>query len=312
MFRQVLCIEKVVRLIFSECISKEQEIYQFLLTCVNPLSPIQAQAFMDYGFEPDSMFSFVHEGNLCALLQTYRRTLMFLNQKTSVVFIARGFYKKGFKSRLDALIEAAVEAAGKTSLFILAETREPSLYRRLGFGKVSTRLESELIEVFSGADETNAVHLWDGLSDLYPLYRQFMSFFDGSVILSEAEFDNLLEEQTDAGSKIYCSLENGETAAFAITSAHPEGISLDTLIYADPGALLNLLAYFDSLYDVVHLHYSKAENLDALADLEIFPHSSLMMKVCDLGAFNRWQNAHAESFEDVFALLQRPQWNFLY
>lgn len=98
----------------------------------------------------------------------------------------------------------------------------------------------------------------------------------------------------------------------AIASPHPEGILLSTLIYSDPGGLLELLRYFDSLYDVVRLRYSKAENLDALADLEVFPQSSLMMKICDLAALNRWQNTNAETFEDVFKQLQAPQWNYLY
>ena len=175
---------KVIQVILSECISKEQEVYQFLQSCVNPLTPSQAQAFMDYSFNPESMFCYVLNNEFQALLQTYRRTLIFSGRKTSVYIIARGFYKKGCKSKLDELIEAAIATASKSSLFILADTREPSLYRRLGFGKVSTQVESEMIEVYSLQTDSQKVRLWDREEDLYPLYLQFMSFFDGSYGLS--------------------------------------------------------------------------------------------------------------------------------
>ncbi len=303
---------KVIQVILSECISKEQEVYQFLQSCVNPLTPSQAQAFMDYSFNPESMFCYVLNNEFQALLQTYRRTLIFSGRKTSVYIIARGFYKKGCKSKLDELIEAAIATASKSSLFILADTREPSLYRRLGFGKVSTQVESEMIEVYALQTDSQKVRLWDREEDLYPLYLQFMSFFDGSIRLSEQEFMDCLEARSDFGDKIYICGEPGNVKAMAIASPHPEGILLSTLIYSDPGGLLELLRYFDSLYDVVRLRYSKAENLDALADLEVFPQSSLMMKICDLAALNRWQNTNAETFEDVFKQLQAPQWNYLY
>lgn len=267
---------------------------------------------MDYAFEPAGMFSWVQNNELLALLQTYRRTLTFQQKKTSVFIIARGFYKKGSKTRLDELIEAAVSTACKSSLFILADTREPSLYRKLGFGKVSTQVESEMIEVYDSGAQPAKIRLWDREEDLYPLYRQFMSFFDGSVILSEQEFQDRLEEYMDAGCRIWLSGNEGEVSAMTAAIPHPEGILLSSLIYSDPSGLLDLLSHFESLYDVVRLRYSKAENLDALADLEVFPQSSLMMKICDLSAFNRWQNTNAESFEDVFLLLKAPQWNFLF
>lgn len=305
----------MISLILSECVSREQEVYSFLLSCINPLTPEQAQAFMDYAFDAQSMFCWIQNGKIEALLQTYRRPLTFLGKKTSAYVIGRGFYNKGYKNRLDELAEAAVGAAEKSSLFILVDTREPSLYRRQGFGKVSTQVESELIEVYDLDRPAMKIQEWNREENpalLYPLYQRFMSFFDGSLMLSEEQFISRTELALESGEKIWLALEQDKPLAFAITRPFAEGIELDTLIYSDPQALISLLSWFSKRHDVIRVRYSKSENLEAIADLEVFPRSSLMMKVCDVSAFNRWQNVQTENFEEIFALLKKPQWNFYF
>lgn len=299
-------------MILSDCISREQEVYRFLLSCVNPLSVREAQAFMDNTFDPETMFCYLRDGQIQALLQTESVPFTFMGKKTMAFVLSDAFYARGCRARLDELIESAALKGDKHALFTVAKTADPSLYRKLGFGKTGTLQESRLLSVYGEKSRFDQVRNYDGTEDLYPLYRQFLSFFDGSLQLSEAAFDARISQAVQAGKKVMvCGPENAAKAFAVLSTGEPEAV-VETLVYSDPGALLDLLLHLESLYEHLIIRHSRAESLGVLAELESRPAASLMIRLTSLPAFNRWQDRSEASFEDAFSLLEKPSWNFLF
>ena len=227
--------------------------------------------WMKYKYDPNHMFCFWQDDKITSCLQVSQKNMMFLDQQIRVSVIGMAATLPDYRQRkqFSSLLDAAISQATYNDLFTIAYTNMPKLFEAKSFQHISNTKE-----YWIGAPlckSGNPFHIQRKKENLYPLYFQFMQYFDGSILLSEDEFNNLIQYHEKLG-KFIVTMVNDEKQpkGFAIYSTKDKQAHVETLIYFDSQAIQDLLTYLSYKHDVTSILISESERFDKLFPLH-FP-----------------------------------------
>ena len=98
-----------------------------------------------------------------------------------------------------------------------------------------------------------------------------MQYFDGSILLSEDEFNNLIQYHKSLKKSIVTMInEDKQPKGFAIYSTKDNQAHVEVLVYFDSQAIQDLLSYLSINNEVTSILISESERFDKLFPLH-FP-----------------------------------------
>ena len=138
-----------------------------------------------------------------------------------------------------------------------------------------------------------------------------MQYFDGSILLSEDEFDQLIQYHQNLGKSIVTiTNEDKQPKGFAIYSTKNKQAHVETLIYFDSQAIQDLLSYISINNEVTSILISESERFDKLFPFH-FPRmdKKLMVRLNNYKLFDKFSNTNVRNAKTAYELLEKPTWN---
>lgn len=289
---------------------REEEIEELLKTT---LPKTLTKAWMKTVYDPQSMLLFEREGKIQAFLQLEKRNLTFQGRKFQVSWIDEGILHPGIKDKsiMQDLFAAAMEISAKTDLFCALESKESDLFGNYGFLPLCSRKTGTLRRLYRSTTPAYHVASWNGREDLYPLYREFMNNFDGSVILDDHQFHDLLRHEKLLNHDVLTCHHYGRLCGLAIVKTRRTGAEVETLIYRDLGSINALLQNIEKEHGQLILHAGACEHMDTILKADWQPDNSFLIRINNLDLLNRCLNTSYQSSQEALDALEKPSWNWL-
>lgn len=298
-------------MICHNSVGYDAQIKDLLIKSAFNMDEKEIDAWMKYQYDPQHMFCFWQDDQITSCLQVSKKNMMFLDQQIRVSVIGMAATLPDYRQRkqFSSLLDAAISQATYNDLFTIAYTNMPKLFEVKSFQNISSTKE-----YWIGAPlckSGNPFHIVRKKDNLYPLYFQFMQYFDGSVLLSEEEFNNLIQYHEKLG-KFIVTVVNDEKQpkGFAIYSTKDGQAHVETLIYFDSQAIQDLLTYLSYKHDVTSILISENERFDKLFPLH-FPRTDkkLMVRLNNYKLFDKFSSTNVRNAKAAYELLEKPTWN---
>lgn len=298
-------------MISSNSIGYDDKIQEVLTKSAFNMTPKEIETWMKYKYEPKNMFCFWQDDQITSCLQTYQRTLTFLDQqiRISIIDLAATLPDYRQRKQFSNLLDAAISKATYNDLLTMTYTNMPKLFEAKSFQTIS-----KTKEYWIGAPmckSGNPLHVKMDTKHLYSLYFQFMQYFDGSILLSEQEFDHTIQYELALHKSIVTLFnDENEPRGFAIYSSQDHQAHVETLIYFDSQAIQDLLTYLSLHHDVTSILISENERFDKLFPLH-FPriNKKIMVRLNNYKLFDKLTNTDVRNAANAFQMLQKPTWN---
>lgn len=298
-------------MIHQNSIGYDAQIKNLLLkSCLN-MSKEEIHAWMKHEYDPEHMFCFWQDGQITSCLQVHERNLNFLDHQFRVSVIALWATLPDYRQRkqFSSLLDAALMQATYNDLLTLTYTNMPKLFDTKSFQTITSTKE---YWIGSGlCRQGDFLKVKQSSKNLYPLYFQFMQYFDGSIILSEEEFSKKILYAKEAGKTIVTMYnEHKEEKGFAIYTSQDNQAHVETLIYFDSQSIQDLLTYLSTQHEVTSLLVSENERLDKLFPLH-FPRlqGKVLVRLNNYKLFNKLMNTDVRNAQSAFQQIEKPIWN---
>lgn len=138
-----------------------------------------------------------------------------------------------------------------------------------------------------------------------------MQYFDGSILLSENEFNKLIQYHKSLKKSIVTMVnEDKQPKGFAIYSTKDHQAHVEVLVYFDSQAIQDLLSYLSINNEVTSILISESERFDKLFPLH-FPRTDkkLMVRLNNYKLFDKFSNTNVRNAKTAYELLEKPTWN---
>ena len=299
-------------MICQNAIGYHEEVKQLLKKSMLNMNEQQIRAWMQFEFEPESMFCYWQDGQLTSCLQTKRRILKFKNQKLAVSTICLAATLPDYRQRdqFGQLLEAFLEQSSHNELMSMVYTDFPKLFEARSFSEVSKTKyywipANKCIE---GNDKN--IHFYHDAMDLYPLYLEFMSYFDGSILLSKEDFNHQIQYALGCNKKIALMMKQDKPRGFAIYKVLNSHVKIDIMVYLDAQAILDLLRYLAIRNDAISFVAGMDERMEKLFPYDIPRNQgTVMARLNNYKLFSKWIKEDVRNAKQAFELIQKPMWN---
>ena len=289
----------------------DAQIKDLLIKSAFNMNENEVDVWMKYQYNPQHMFCFWQDDKITSCLQVTKRTMMFLDRQIRVSVIGMAATLPDYRQRkqFSYLLDAAISQATYNDLLTITYTNMPKLFEAKSFQHISNTKE-----YWIGAPlcrSGNPFHIKQKAENLYPLYFQFMQYFDGSILLSEDEFDQLIQYHQNLGKSIVTiTNEDKQPKGFAIYSTKDKQAHVETLIYFDSQAIQDLLSYISINNEVTSILISESERFDKLFPFH-FPRmdKKLMVRLNNYKLFDKFSNTNIRNAKAAYELLEKPTWN---
>lgn len=303
-----------VLMILTDTTGRESEIRSLLQETRPELSKTDLDAWMQTVCRGASIFCILENEKIEALLVLKKRHFEMPEGAAEISVISEFLCAPDWNpaGAFEILLEPALDAASRNSLFVLARTRNIPLLEKMGFSVLSTTLQADLPNRLSREASPFFGRPWNHREDLYPLYRQFMQNFEGSVILSKEEFDRELSAWlVGARNCLVFDDDKGLPAAFALMHREDRKLKADVLVYTSMESLKRMLSHFCTLYAESAVCFSRSENLHKVFGLEAEEDGAVMICLTSPRLVSHWLKKEIRQPADMFNPLQLPVWNQL-
>ena len=275
-------------MICHNSVGYDTQIKDLLIKSAFNMNEKEVDVWMKYQYNPQHMFCFWLDDKITSCLQVTKRTMMFLDRQIRVSVIGMAATLPDYRQRkqFSNLLDAAISQATYNDLLTITYTNMPKLFEAKSFQHISNTKE-----YWIGAPlcrSGNPFHIKQKAENLYPLYFQFMQYFDGSILLSEDK----------------------QPKGFAIYSTKDKQAHVETLIYFDSQAIQDLLSYISINNEVTSILISESERFDKLFPLH-FPRmdKKLMVRLNNYKLFDKFSNTNIRNAKTAYELLEKPTWN---
>ncbi len=287
-------------MILSHAHGRKQEIEDLLIKACNNMSVRDVRAWMDHQFDADHMFCIEQNDMIVSILQYHYVPFQIHGQSVKAANIVLTATHPDYPQRklLYQLFDAAYEKFQSNVLVILTYTETPRLWQPKKFERLSN---SKMYWMKSNLNVGNSLNVHTNHQDLYPLYRSFIDYFDGSIQLSKDSFDEFVAYLKQRGKKLI-SCDTG----FAFYEKNDQVIEVHPLIYTNSAAVCDMMAYLSTLGSSLSLTISAHERLERILPLE-YPKEKgeLLYRVTQPNLLKKWLG------EDPFEGFDQPSWNYL-
>ena len=249
-------------MICHNSVGYDAQIKDLLIKSAFNMDKKEIDAWMKYQYDPQHMFCFWQDDKITSCLQVTKRTMMFLDRQMRVSVIGMAATLPDYRQRkqFSNLLDAAISQATYNDLLTITYTNMPKLFEAKSFQHISNTKE-----YWIGAPlcrSGNPYHVKQKAEILYTLYFQFMQYFDGSILLSEDEFNKLIQYHKSLKKSIVTMVnEDKQPKGFAIYSTKDNQAHVEVLVYFDSQAIQDLLSYLSInndfhgyfLFELIHV-----------------------------------------------------------
>ena len=268
-------------MICHNSVGYDAQIKDLLIKSAFNMDKKEIDAWIKYQYDPQHMFCFWQDDKITSCLQVTKRTMMFLDRQMRVSVIGMAATLPDYRQRkqFSNLLDAAISQATYNDLLTITYTNMPKLFEAKSFQHISNTKE-----YWIGAPlcrSGNPYHVKQKAENLYTLYFQFMQYFDGSILLSEDEFNNLIQYHKSLKKSIVTMVNEDK---------QPKGLSINN--------------------EVTSILISESERFDKLFPLH-FPRTDkkLMVRLNNYKLFDKFSNTNVRNAKTAYELLEKPTWN---
>lgn len=298
-------------MICHNSVGYDAQIKDLLIKSAFNMDKKEIDAWIKYQYDPQHMFCFWQDDKITSCLQVTKRTMMFLDRQMRVSVIGMAATLPDYRQRkqFSNLLDAAISQATYNDLLTITYTNMPKLFEAKSFQHISNTKE-----YWIGAPlcrSGNPYHVKQKAENLYTLYFQFMQYFDGSILLSEDEFNNLIQYHKSLKKSIVTMVnEDKQPKGFAIYSTKDNQAHVEVLVYFDSQAIQDLLSYLSINNEVTSILISESERFDKLFPFH-FPRTDkkLMVRLNNYKLFDKFSNTNVRNAKKAYELLEKPTWN---
>lgn len=293
--------------------AKPETIQIFLEKSLQTMDKRQIEAWIKYEYDPENMLTYIQDDQIVSILQIKPRKITLDQQEVQTSFISlaatlpdyrqRGYFKK--------LLEAYIDLSTNNELLSMAYTTFPRLLESHNYQQVlETRYISLTSKQCQTGNEKNIRH-YNPYIDIYPLYEEFMSYFEGSIKLNREAFKKRMNYLTSIRNKtILCYDNEDKLVGLTIYSTHQKSAKIHCLMYLNSQAILDTLSYLALRFDTIHLIATANERLEKLFPFERSrKQGALMARIHNPKLFSKWFDSDIKNAIDVFESLEKPVWN---
>lgn len=294
----------------------DRQVQECLQHALLDKSTNQIQTWMKEFYRPEHMFAATYNDQIVSVLQLNPVTIGFDGKElaASQIVLSATHPEYRQKKAYSQLIKAALTRCENNELLTICHTEFPALFEKHGFQSVSTtRTYWMSLYNYASGDMSHVVSYKDNML-LYPLYQQFMSVFDGSILYSKEEFYNRLHAAYYLKEKVVVMEDpHKNPCGFAIYKHEKDSIYVSCLVYLHTQALQDLFAYLSKRSASISLTISEQERLEKYFSMD-FPREKghIMVRLNDPKLFSRCIGTHIKDAKQAYAYLSRPCWNHFY
>lgn len=300
-------------MITQNAIGHRNQVEELLKKSMLNMNSQQIHTWMKYQFEPENMFCFWQDDRLTSCIQMKRRILTFNNQKISVSVIALAATLPDYRQRnqFGQLLEAAFEQSSHNDLMTLVYTNFPKLFESRSFQSISKTKYYWIAgnKCIKGNDKH--IRFYNKSIDLYPLYKEFMSYFDGSIVLTKQQFDHKLQyEIANKKSVAIMYNDDNEIRGFAIYKVLDSHVKIDMIVYLDAMAIYDLLKYLAIRNEAISFVASQDERFEKLFPFD-FPRNqgTVLVRLNNYKLFSKWLGKDVRNSKQAYQEIEKPIWN---
>ena len=300
-------------MIFHNALEFQDQIEDLLQLSLLTMNEKQIHAWMQYKFDPTHMFCMVEDNQVVSCIQLQYRTMIFKGKKCQVSYIDLAATHPDYQQRgcFSQLLDALVQQACCNDLLTLTFAPSEKLFESRSFIPVSYVKDYWLrSENFRGYHYDRVKHYQPEM-DIYPIYQEFMSYFDGSILLDQKQFQTQIQYLLASHKKIDVMFDaNHKIQGFAVYSLWKDTIHVETIIYLNSDAILDLFSSLQFICDGIQLTVSQNERLEKL-----FPHTRsqkkdvVLVRLNNYKLFSKWVKEDVRNVVQAFHLLEKPTWN---
>ena len=276
--------------------------------------PNEDTRYLDYFFkniyQPENCYVNIVNDKIVSTLIRNPHAMMFngrVLQASMIMGVATlpEYRNKGY---MQELMDVVLDACAHSELLTLIQSESPAIYEPFGFRTIYKRMDVRLeradvkrITNFGCAYEPTPI-------DLLKAYSAFIRRFNGFYARDLQYFVDYKKEVTAQGGKIV-AYYNGKDQIQGYAVMIPQGMELcvEEIVYLDAMSLMKLCNAALQERRVIHLHVSKAENLQKLfPNAKIQTYGSTMVRLNDAQLFSRLFNTKVTNVDEAFAISQKP------
>lgn len=299
-------------MITHNSIGYDDQIKELLEKSMFNMGEEQIDNWLLFQYEPENMFCFWVEDKITSFIQTKRRILTYQGQKLAVSTIALAATLPDYRQRnqFDQLIEAVMERSSHNQIMCLVNTNFSKLFESRSFSEISKTKYYWIPSYQYHYGNDKNVHFYKKDIDLYPLYKEFISYFDGSIILSKDEFDANINYALGCKKKIALMYSEDKLNGFAIYKTMDNHIKIDVLVYLNTDAIYDLFKYLSYTTDAISFVASCDERFEKL-----FPshtprnQNTILARLNNYKLFSKWKGKEIRNAKVAFDEITGPMWN---
>lgn len=303
---------RMTQMIKNNAYGYENQIKNLLLKSMLNMDKRQVDAWMKNQFDPSSMFIHVDDDIVTSCLQLKRNVFNYQKQKCSISSFSLACTLPDYRQRgyFSELLDAAINQSANNDLLSMVYTTFPKLYESRSFSSVSKTHSYWISSKDCNRGNDRNIHSYNESMDLYPIYEAFISHFDGSIILSKKQFNQMLQYNLDCDKKIAVVMQDGIITGFAIYKVVSLNVQMDYLIYLNSKAILDIFKYFGMRYISITFTISEYERFDKILNVN-FPriNGTVMARCNNYKLFSKWCNHDIRNATQIFDSLDIPSWN---
>ena len=295
-------------MIVQTALGREKQLYRFLRRWWYA-KDAEIDAWFTYKFDPKHMFLLLEDDQIVSCLQYATRTLRYRgkNATASVIELALTAQDQRDQGYFKQLLSAFCAKASCNDLVSLVKTMTPKIFRGESLEPVAFIKEDTLPVSRIEEQRFARTRKYRPAFDLYPLYQKFIRHFDGSIVLTRAQFENELAYLHAARKKIDIMYDDHyEPNGLAIYTVHEHVIRIECLIYLNSDALESLFSNLSLISDKIYVRTSEHERLEKLyPNLKWRKKETVLARANNPKLFATFSQAEQnQAFKD----LDRPMW----
>lgn len=302
-------------MILDNSFDKDREVRRVLSRSLIQSDPAKTQAWMKYKYDPGSMFCYIDDKKITSVLQSAKRTFVYGSQKASALVLSQACTLPDYRQRhhFNQLLEACMNNAACNHLITLVYTTSPKLFETKSFQEIAKTktywLERE--QCIQGIEKNVRQYRQD--IDLYSLYTEFLSYFDGSILLKKEQFQKQIQYHLASNYRIAVGLdEHKRPQGFAVYKSDTKHTKVKILVYLNSTVILDLFSYLTNCGQSLSFTCSWSENFEQLFNgIQPRNQGSIMARLNNYNLFSTWCHKNFRHAKEAFNDLEKPSWNLL-
>ena len=300
-------------MIFQNAIEYREQIEPLLNKAMLTMDAQQIHAWMLFKFDPSNMFCMVEENQVIACIQLKKRTLSFKGKLCQVSYIELAATHPDYQQRkcFGNLLDAALQKACCNDLLTMVYTSSEKLFESRSFIPVSRTKNYWIKANQCKQGNFKNVKKYQPSMNLYPVYLEFMSHFDGSILLDIEQFENQISYLLACHKKIDVMYdEEGNIRGFAVYSMWQNQIHVETILYLDSDAVYDLFNSLQMICEVIQVTVSQDERFEKLFEsIHSQKKNAVLVRLNNYKLFSKWIDHDVRNVVQAFAQIDTPIWN---